>query len=95
VRKFTVIDGGRRNKRPEKSAGETRMMISAKIVYWLMSVVAVLLLALTAVLLVSIASGQEMTDWWLHAVSLALLAVCVWFLGWLFRYVVRRIVGQA
>jgi len=71
------------------------MMISAKIVYWLMSVVAVLLLALTAVLLVSIASGQEMTDWWLHAVSLALLAVCVWFLGWLFRYVVRRIVGQA
>jgi hypothetical protein len=70
------------------------MMISAKIVYWLMSVVAVLLLALTAVLLVSIASGQEMPDWRLHAVSLALLAVCVWFIGWLFRYVVRRIVGQ-
>lgn len=70
------------------------MMISAKIVYWLMSVVAVLLLAFTAILLVSIADGQEMPDWWLHAVSLALLAACVWLVGWLFRYVVRRIVGQ-
>jgi hypothetical protein len=35
-----------------------------------------------------------MPDWRLHTVSLALLAVCVWFIGWLFRYVVRRIVGQ-
>ena len=70
------------------------MMILAKIVYWLMSVVAILLLALTAVLLVSIASGQTMPDWWLHAVSLVLLAVCVWFVGWLFRYVVRRIAAR-
>ena len=69
-------------------------MILAKIVYWLMSVVAALLLALTAILLVSIADGQGMPDWWLHAVSLALLALCVWFVGWIFRCVVRHMVGQ-
>lgn len=71
------------------------MMILAKIVYWLMSAVASLLLAWTAVLLVGIAYGQDMPDWWLHALSLALLAVCVWFAGWIFRYVVRRISGSA
>ena len=57
------------------------MMILAKIVYWLMSILAALLLALTAVLLVDIAYGEEMPDWWLHALSLALLAICAWFVG--------------
>jgi hypothetical protein len=70
------------------------MMILAEIVYWLLSALAALLLALTAVLLVSIADGLEMPDWWLHAVSLALLAVCIWFVGWIFRYVVRRTVAR-
>jgi heme/copper-type cytochrome/quinol oxidase subunit 2 len=70
------------------------MMILAKIVYWLMSILAALLLALTAVLLAGIASGQEMPDWWLHALSLVLLAICVWFVGWVFRYFVRRIWGS-
>ena len=70
------------------------MMILAKIVYWLMSILAALLLALTAVLLLSIASGQDMPDWGLQALSLALLAVCAWFAGWVFRYVVRRIWGS-
>ena len=70
------------------------MMILAKIVYWLMSILAALMLALTAVLLVDIAYGEEMPDWWLHALSLALLAICVWFVGWLFRYFVRRISGS-
>jgi CDP-diglyceride synthetase len=69
------------------------MMILAKIVYWFMTVVAALLLALTIVYLVSIAYGPSTPDWWLHAVSLALLALCVWFVGWAFRSVVRRIVG--
>ena len=64
------------------------MMILAKIVYWLMSILA------TAVLLAGIASGQEMPDWWLHALSLVLLAMCVWFVGWVFRYFVRRIWGS-
>jgi hypothetical protein len=70
------------------------MMILANIVYWLMSLLAALLLALTAVLLVSIAYGEDMPDWWLQALSLALLALCVWFIGWVFRYIVRRIVVQ-
>jgi hypothetical protein len=70
------------------------MMILAKIVYWLMSILAALLLALTAVLLVDIAYGEEMPDWWLHALSLALLAISLWFVGWLFRYFVRRIWGS-
>jgi heme/copper-type cytochrome/quinol oxidase subunit 2 len=70
------------------------MMILARIVYWLMSLVAALLLALTALLLVDIAYGEEMPDWWLHALSLALLAACVWFVGWAFRYFVRRLSGS-
>jgi heme/copper-type cytochrome/quinol oxidase subunit 2 len=70
------------------------MMILAKIVYRLMSILATLLLALTAVLLVDIAYGQEMPDWWLHALSLVLLAICVWLVGWVFRYLVRRISGS-
>jgi heme/copper-type cytochrome/quinol oxidase subunit 2 len=70
------------------------MMILAKIVYWLMSFLAALLLALTAVLLVDIAYGEEMPNWWLHALSLALLALCVWFVGWIFRYCVWRIWGS-
>ena len=73
------------------TAKQPGMMIMAKIVYWLMSILAALLLALTAVLLVDIAYGEEMPDWWLHALSLALLAICVWFVGWVFRYFVRRI----
>jgi hypothetical protein len=94
VREFTVIEGGKSNKGPENQPGDARMMILAKIVYWLMTIIAAALLALTAALLVSVASGQDMPDWWLHAVSLALLAVCVWFVGWVFRYVERRIAGQ-
>jgi hypothetical protein len=94
VRKFTVSQRGMTNKGPENPHGNASMMILAKIVYWLMSVVAVLLLALTAVYLVSIAFGPDTPDWWLHAVSLALLAVCVWFVGWVLRFVVRRIEGQ-
>ena len=46
-----------------------------------MSILAALLLALTAVYLVSIAYGQGRRDWWLHALSLALLAICVWCIG--------------
>jgi heme/copper-type cytochrome/quinol oxidase subunit 2 len=67
------------------------MMILAKIVYWLMSALAALLLVLTAAYLVETAYEQEMPDWWLHALSLALLAICIWVVGWLFRYFVRRI----
>jgi hypothetical protein len=67
--------------RQSKQHGDAGMMILAKIVYWLMSILAALLLALTAVLLVDIAYGEEMPDWWLHALSLALLAICVWFVG--------------
>jgi hypothetical protein len=70
------------------------MMILAEIIYWLLSVLAAVLLALTAVLLVGIANGLDMPDWWLHAVSLALLAVCIWFVGWVLRYVVRRTVAR-
>ena len=70
------------------------MILLAKIVYWLMSILAALLLAWTAALLVSISYGEEMPDWGLHALSLALLAICVWFVGWVFRYVVRRIWGS-
>jgi CDP-diglyceride synthetase len=73
------------------------MMILAKIVYWLLSILAALLLALTAVLLVDVACGQvgqEMPDWLLQALSLALLAICIWFVGWVFRYFVRRIWGS-
>jgi hypothetical protein len=70
------------------------MMILAKIVYWLMSILATLLLALTAAFLGEIAYGKEMPDWWLHALSLALLAISIWFVGWLFRYFVRRIWGS-
>jgi hypothetical protein len=80
--------------RQSKQHGDAGMMILAKIVYWLMSILAALLLALTAVLLVDIAYGEEMPDWWLHALSLALLAICAWFVGWLFRYFVRRISGS-
>ena len=61
------------------------------VIYWLMTVLAAVLLALTGVLLVSIASRQEMPDWRLDAVSLALLAVCVWFVGRVLRYFVRRL----
>jgi hypothetical protein len=57
------------------------MMILAKIVYWLLSIT----------LLVVLAYGQDMPGWWVHALSLALLAVSVWFVGWLFRYFVRRV----
>jgi hypothetical protein len=71
---------------------EMRTMITlAKTAYWLTSVLAALLLAATAFLLLDIAYGQEMPDWWLHALSLALLAGCVWFVGWVFRYFVWRI----
>jgi hypothetical protein len=70
------------------------MMMLAKIVYWLVSMLAALLLAVTAILLIDIASGQEMPDWCLHALSLALLAICVWFVGWVFRCFVRRIWGS-
>jgi heme/copper-type cytochrome/quinol oxidase subunit 2 len=73
------------------------MMILAKIVYGLLRILAALLLAVTAVLLVGVAYGQigkEVPDWWLHALSLALLALCVWFVGWVFRYFVRRIRGS-
>jgi chromate transport protein ChrA len=80
--------------RQSKQHGDAGMMILAKIVYWLMSILAALLLALTAVLLVDIAYGEEMPDWWLHALSLALLAICAWFVGRLFRYFVRRISGS-
>jgi hypothetical protein len=45
-----------------KQRGDAGMMILAKIVYWLMSILAALLLALTAVLLVDIAYGEEMPD---------------------------------
>jgi protein-S-isoprenylcysteine O-methyltransferase Ste14 len=75
-------------------ARDAGMMILAKIIYWLLSIVAALLLVLTAVYLVETAyHGQETPDWWLHALSLALLAVCIWFAGWVFRYFVRRIWG--
>ncbi len=73
------------------------MTILAKIVYWLTSMLAALLLAVTAVLFVGVAYGpfgQEMPDWFLQALSLALLAICVWFVGWVFRYFVRRIWGS-
>lgn len=77
-----------------RQQGDAGMMMLAKIVYWLMSILAALLLAWTAVLLVSIAYGQEMPDRWLHALSLALLAICVWFAGWVFRYFVQRLWGS-
>ena len=70
------------------------MMILAKIVYGLMSILAALMLALTAAFLVEMVYGHEMPDWWVHALSLALLAICVWFAGWAFRYFVRRIWGS-
>jgi hypothetical protein len=70
------------------------MMILGKIVYWLLSIVAILMLALTAVYLVETAYYGETPDWWLHALSFALLAICIWFVGWVFRYFVRRIWGS-
>jgi TRAP-type C4-dicarboxylate transport system permease small subunit len=66
------------------------MMKFARIVYWLLSIVAASLLILTAAYLVEIAYSQGAPDWWLHALSLALLAICIWFVGWVFRYVVRK-----
>jgi hypothetical protein len=66
------------------------MMMFAKIVYWLLSIVAASLLVLTAAYLVEIVYSQRAPDWWLHALSLALLAICIWFVGWIFRYVVRK-----
>jgi hypothetical protein len=84
----------RRTAPQQNKHGDAGMMILAKIVYWFMSILAALLLALTAVLLVDIAYGEEMPDWWLHALSLALLAIGIWFVGWVFRYFVRRIWGS-
>jgi hypothetical protein len=73
-------------------ADDAGMMILAKIVYWVLAILAALLLVLTAAYLAETAYyGQETPDWWLHALSLALLAVCIWFSGWVFRYFVRRI----
>ncbi len=69
------------------------MMTFAKIVYWLLSIVAAAMLVMTAALLVEISYSPTRApdDWWLHVLSLALLAILIWFAGWLFRYVVRNL----
>jgi hypothetical protein len=59
-----------------------------------LSVIAVLMLTLTALGFVENAYGVEVPDWWLNAFSFALLAVCIWFVGWAFRYFVRRVCGS-
>src|SRR5262245_11843775 len=67
-------------RRAEDQHGDAGMMVLAKIVYGLMSILAALLLASSALLLVDIyAYGHEMPDWWVHVLSLVLLAIGVWF----------------